>query len=60
MDYKEMERNIFADGCYIEYEFINNNGDMIRGVTTLNRKEYKLTYKRNKNYMFIISDIKEV
>ena len=61
MNYKTMEQNIFADGCIIEYEFINDHHEQIRVVTAVKTgKQYKLKYKRNEHYVFIISDIKEV
>ena len=57
---KDLERKLFGDGLYIEYEFINNKGELIRGVTTVNGKNYRMTYKRNEHYVFIIHDIMEV
>lgn len=61
MDYREMERNIFADGCIIEYEFITDKNEQIRVVTAVKTgKQYKMKYKRNEHYVFIIYDIQEV
>jgi hypothetical protein len=60
MNYRDMERNIFAAGCYIEYEFTTGRNELIRGVTTVDGKQYKMKYKRNEHYVFIICDVQEV
>ena len=60
MNYKELEIEIFENGCTIEFEYINNLGVKIRSVKTLTGKEYRMIYQRNENNVFVIYSIVEV
>lgn len=55
---KEKEIAIFENGCTIECEFINNNGEQIRIVKTVQNIAYRFIYKRNEHNVFIIDTIK--
>ena len=57
MNYKEMEIEIFGNGCMIEYEFVTSDNRQIRVVKTRDNIEYKMIYVRNEHYVFVIHEI---
>lgn len=57
MNYRDMEHEIFGNGCMIEYEFITNDNRQIRVVTSIDGQQYKMIYVRNEHYVFVIDSI---
>lgn len=57
MKYKTLENEIFANGCWIECEFITSENKRIRIVKTVDNHKYKMIYVRNERYMFVIENI---
>ncbi len=57
INYKDMEIEIFVNGCTIECEFITSENKRIRLVKTVDNHEYKMIYRRNEHYIFVIENI---
>lgn len=60
MSAKEMERNLFANGCEIEFEFITSDNRKIRQIRARDGKVYNLVYVRNEHYVFTADSVMEV
>ena len=54
---KELETKLFCEGLTIEAETITSDNKRIRLVSTLKGESYKLIYRRNEHYVFVIHDI---
>ena len=57
---KDLETDIFANGCEIMFETITSDNKRIRVVRAANGKEYKMIYNRNEHYVFVISSIERI
>lgn len=60
MSTKELETKLFCEGLTIEAETITSDNRKVRLVSTLSGESYKLTYRRNEHYTFVIHDIIKV
>ena len=57
MSPRDLERQLFCEGCIIEAEINRDDGSMIRLVSTLKGEQYKLLYRRNKHNVLIINQV---
>lgn len=57
MTLKELEQQLFSEGCIIEAEINLEDGSKIRLVSTLKGDRYRLLYRRNEHNVFIISQV---
>jgi hypothetical protein len=59
-NFEKLEQQLFNDGCYIDCEFITDNGYKIRLITTVKKIRYRLTYVKNSKNVFTIYNIEKV
>ena len=57
MSPRDLERQLFCDGCIIEAEINLEDGSKIRLVSTLKGEQYRLLYRRNEHNVFIINQV---
>ena len=57
---KDMERQLFCEGCVIEAEVNRADGTKVRLVSTLKGEQYKLQYRRNEHNVFVVYDVTKV
>lgn len=57
MSPRDLERQLFCEGCIIEAEINLEDGSKVRLVSTLKGEQYRLLYHRNEHNVFIINQV---
>lgn len=57
MSPRDLERQLFCEGCIIEAETNLEDGSKVRLVSTLKGEQYRLLYRRNEHNVFIINQV---
>lgn len=57
---KELEQQLFSEGCVIEAEINLDDGSKVRLISTLKGERYKLLYRRNENNVFIVHQVNKL
>lgn len=57
---KDMECQLFFEGCYIEAEISREDGSMVRLISTTRGEQYNLLYRRNEHNVLVISEVTKI
>ena len=57
MSPRDLERQLFCEGCIIEAEINQDDGSKVRLISTLKEEQYRLLYRRNEHNVFIINQV---
>lgn len=57
MSPRDLECQLFCEGCIIEAEINLEDGSKIRLVSTLKGENYRLLYRRNEHNVFTINQV---
>lgn len=57
MTTRDLERQLFCEGCTIEAEINRDDGSKVRLISTLKGEQYKLLYRRNEHNVFTINQV---
>lgn len=54
---RDLERQLFCEGCMIEAEINLEDGSKVRLISTLKGEHYRLLYRRNEHNVFIVHQV---
>ena len=57
MSPRDLERQLFCEGCTIEAEINLEDGSKVRLISTLKGEHYRLLYRRNEHNVFVVHQV---